>query len=271
MLILSLLAFGMDYAVMGFAPTLSWLFIGPRDRGRRGRGPHHGQCLRGRHQSAGKTGAELWPDWRGVWRGVYPRSGAGWAAWQLWPAAPFFAAAALAAINMVYGYFVLPETLPVEARRPFTWRRANTLGTVLQLRRYPAVMGHGRALFLWQLATRCCPTLGLLHQAKVRMVRGAIGMSLAFAGVTMAVVQGGLTRVLIPQDGRALGGTHRPDGRSDGVPGLRAVVRDWMIYVCIVFASLAGLAQPSMNGLMSRDLPPAPRGSCKEACPAFTG
>src|SRR4029079_8142271 len=59
----------------------------------------------------------------------------------LGPRAPFFAASALALVNLLYGFFVLPESLAAADRRPFSWRRANTIGTIIQMRRYPVVMG----------------------------------------------------------------------------------------------------------------------------------
>src|SRR5258705_44853 len=54
---------------------------------------------------------------------------------------PFFASAALALLNWLYGYFVLPESLPKEKRRKFEWKRANPLGSLKQLKKYPQVSG----------------------------------------------------------------------------------------------------------------------------------
>ena len=89
---------------------------------------------------------------------------------ELGPRAPFFAAAALGALNFVYGFFVLPESLPPEQRRKFEWKRANPLGTLMALSRYPAVIAIAGAVFLWQLAHQVYPSdLGVLRQAPVRL------------------------------------------------------------------------------------------------------
>ena len=61
--------------------------------------------------------------------------------------APFFAAAALALLNWLYGFFILPESLPPEKRRKFSLRNASPLGSVKMLRRYPLVAGLAIVLF----------------------------------------------------------------------------------------------------------------------------
>jgi DHA1 family tetracycline resistance protein-like MFS transporter len=72
--------------------------------------------------------------------------------------APFFAAAGLSLLNFAYGFFVLAESLPQERRRLFSWRRANPLGTLLQMRKQPVVLGVLGALFLWMVGHQVMPS-----------------------------------------------------------------------------------------------------------------
>lgn len=271
-LITSLVAFGLDYAVMGLAPSLGWLFLGRVIAGIAGAAyTTANACVADisppekRAQNFGLMGAAF-----GV--GFILGPALGGLLGSFGPRAPFFAAGILAALNALYGYFVFPETLPAEARRPFTWRRANTLGTVLQLRRYPAVWDMVGALFLWQLGHQVLPnTWAYYTKLKFEWSEEAIGMSLAFAGVTMAVVQGGLTRAIIPKMGERSAALIGLSVGALGYLGYALSSETWMIYACIVFGSLAGLAQPSINGLMSRHLPASAQGELQGGVSSLWG
>src|SRR5262249_17228604 len=158
-----------------------------------------------------------------------------------------FGAAVLALVNMAYGLFVLPESLAPEARRPFHWRRANTLGTIVQMRRYPVVWALAMALFLWTLAHQVLPsTWAFYTKAKFNWSTVEVGFSLAFAGVLMASVQAGLTRILVPRLGE-----HRAVlvGLTAGGLGYVAyalVSQGWMMYLAMLVGMLAGLTFPSL-------------------------
>ena len=65
---------------------------------------------------------------------------------------PFYAAAVLCFLNFLYGYFVLPESLPKEKRRPFEWKRANPVGSLHFLTKYPTLSRLVVALILIQIA-----------------------------------------------------------------------------------------------------------------------
>ena len=110
--------------------------------------------------------------------------------------APFFAAAALAGANLIFGFFVLPETLP--RPRPFEWRRANPLSA---FRHIGALEGLGQMLvliFLYEFAFIVYPAVWAYFGAeRFGWSPGMIGLSLAFFGISMAVVQGVLIKPLI--------------------------------------------------------------------------
>ncbi len=260
-LLFSLAAFGLDYAVMGFAPTLAWLFAGRVVAGIAGAAwTTANACIADisppekRAQNFGLVGAAF-----GI--GFILGPALGGMLGNLGPRAPFFAAGGLALANFVYGLTIFPETLPPESRRPFSWKRANMLGTLVQMRRYPVVLAIAGAMFLWQLAHQVLPNIWAYYtEYKFGWSSGQIGMSLAFAGVTMVLVQGGLTRVLIPRLGERRAALLGISVAVLGYLGYGFATTDWMMYVVITFASLMGLASPSMNAIMSRQIPAGSQG-----------
>lgn len=255
-LLASLAAFAFDYMLMGFAPTLAWLFLGRAIAGVAGAVYSPAMAYiadvsppEKRAQSFGVMGAAF-----GLGFIIGPVIG-GFLG-ELGPRAPFFAAAALGAMNLVYGFFALPESLPPERRRPFDWRRANPLGTLISLRRYPAVMAIAGAVFLWQLAHQVYPsTWAFFAKIRFEWSEAAIGASLAFVGVLMAFTQGYLTGKLVPRIGeyRAM-----LIGIGSGVSSmllLAFATQGWFAYVAMAAGAVQGLAYPSMNAVMSKQVP----------------
>jgi DHA1 family tetracycline resistance protein-like MFS transporter len=183
------------------------------------------------------------------------------------PRAPFFAAGALALSNFVFGYFALPESLPAEKRRLFEWARANPLGTLRQMRRYPVVLLMLAALLLWQLAHQVLPsTWNFYTIAKFHWTSAQVGASLAFVGLLMALAQGVLTRVLIPW----LGGERRAAlvGMAAALlayVGYAFATQGWMMYAVGLTTFFFALTYPSMNALASQQIPPNAQGELQGA------
>jgi len=104
--------------------------------------------------------------------------------------APFWAAAAMAAANLGFGYFVLPETVTDRIRRPFTWVRANPLSSFRAIGRLP---GLGRLLaihFTYTVAFYVYPSVWAYYgQARFGWDPFMIGVSLAVFGLCIALVQ----------------------------------------------------------------------------------
>lgn len=112
--------------------------------------------------------------------------------------APFLAAAGLAAANMVFGYFVMPETVTQENRRPLTWQRANPLGAFLNVGLNPHLRRLLILFFVYQVAFTVYPAIwAYFTEARFGWGPGMIGLSLGAFGVAMALVQGGLIRVIL--------------------------------------------------------------------------
>ncbi|HJU75890.1 MAG TPA: TCR/Tet family MFS transporter [Gemmatimonadaceae bacterium] len=252
-LLMSLAAFGVDYLLMGFSRSIIWLFIGRVIAGITGAANTTATAYiaditppEKRAQSFGLIGAAfgigfiLGPAIGGLLGGLSPR-------------APFFVAAGLALTNVLYGFFVVPESLPLERRRPFHWTRAHPLGTLRHLRQYPGVVPMISALFVWQLAHQALPSAWAFYTMfKFGWSEALVGASLAFAGVTIAIVQGGLTRVIIPKLGERRAARFGLIVGTLGFFGYAAATTGWMMYVVMAVFAFAGLVYPSINGLMSQ-------------------
>lgn len=261
-LLLSLLAFGVDYMVMGIAQWIGWLFLGRIVAGIAGGAytPAYAYIADisppdKRAQNFGLMGAAF-----GIGFIIGPAIGG--LLGGLGTRAPFFAAGAMALLNFAFGYFALPETLAPESRRPFVWSRANPAGTLLQMRNHPFVLRLLMVMFLWQLAMQVLPTTWAFYtMLRFGWSEAAIGYSLAFVGIIMAITQGGLTRVLVP-----LFGGERPAaflGLLFGAlcfTGFAFATSGWMMYAWMLGWFVVGLAYPSLNALMSRNIPGSAQG-----------
>ena len=255
-ILFSLLTFGNDYLIMGFAPTLFWLFVGRSIAGMAGASftpayayladvspPHRRAQNFGLIGAAFGAGFILGPAIGGLLGAMGTR-------------APFFAAAGLALINFLFGLFVLPESLPRDSRRSFDLRRANPLGTLLQIRKYPSVIGLLQVLFLWQLAHQVFPsTWAYYTMLKFNWSEQAVGISLAFVGTIMAFSTAGMTRLLVPRLGEQRAALSGLLSGSAAFFGYAFASRGWMMYAFLVAWLFAGLVQPSIQGLMSRQVP----------------
>ncbi|MBI3439518.1 MAG: TCR/Tet family MFS transporter [Proteobacteria bacterium] len=255
-LLISLAAFAFDYLLMGFAPNVTWLFLGRAVAGIAGAVYSPAMAYiadvsapEKRAQSFGMVGAAF-----GV--GFILGPAIGGLLGSLGPRAPFFAAAGLAAINFLYGCFVLPESLPVERRRKFEWSRANPLGMLVALKRYPAVIAIAGAVVLWQLGHQVYPsTWSFFAKIRFQWSEFEIGASLAFVGILMAFTQGYLTGKIVPRIGE-----HRAIvlGISSGVLSMLVLAfatQSWLAYAGMAAGLLQGLAYPSMNAIMSKQVP----------------
>ena len=266
-LLFALLALGCDYLIMGFAPVIAWLFVGRMIAGVAGASftPAYAYVAditepARRAQNFGLMGAAF-----GIGFIVGPAIGG--LLGGLGPRAPFFAAGAIALANTALGYFALPESLPQESRRPFHWSRANPLGTLVHMRRYPVVTWLLGALFLWQLGHQVLPSTWAFYTiSKFHWTSAEVGYSLAFVGLVMAVAQGLLTRVLIPW----IGGERRAAaaGMAAGMlayVGYAFVTQGWMMYLVALTTFLFALTYPSMNALASQQIPANGQGELQGA------
>ena len=251
-LLVTLLAMGADYLLMAWAPSLFWLFVGRAISG----------VMGATWAAANSTVADLFPpEERAAKFGLL--GGVGAAGFVLGPAIggvlgefglrlPFLAAAVFAFGGAFVGWFLLVEPMAKERRRVFDWRRANPLGTLLQMRQFPLVIGIIGTIFLYQLASQATMTVwafSLIERFGWSTL--AIGLSVGLYGLLLAVVQGGLTGPAIQRWGPV---------RTANAGAVAAVLaflilgfasNGAVLYTGIVVGAFGGLAFPAFQGMMS--------------------
>ncbi|MCX5689465.1 MAG: TCR/Tet family MFS transporter [Planctomycetota bacterium] len=179
---------------------------------------------------------------------------------------PFYAAAALTFLNWMYGFIVLPESLPVERRAPFKISRANPIGAFAGLGRYPLVAGIAIATFFANLAQFGLHATWVLYTGhRYGWTPKQVGLSLAVVGIGAAIVQGGLARKIIPWLGEKNSILLGLLIAIAAYIGYGAVTQGWMIYVVIAYATLGGIAMPAAQTLITRTVLPTEQGATQGA------
>lgn len=257
----SLLAFGLDYFVMGFAPTYALLFVSRAVAGIAGASFVPASAYMAditpperRAQNFGLIGAAF-----GMGFVIGPALGGFLGSFGV--RVPFFVAGALALINAVSGWFFLPESLPADRRRPFDIRRANPFGTFSALARHREALVLFVAWFLWIVAHQSYPsTWAFYTKIKFGWGESAVGASLSYAGLTLALAQAFVTRRLIPRIGERRSILLGLTAGFIGFVGVAVVPQAWMLYVVMTFSAFQGLVFPSMNSTLTRIVSPSEQG-----------
>ncbi|WP_051329746.1 TCR/Tet family MFS transporter [Niveispirillum irakense] len=179
---------------------------------------------------------------------------------------PFMVAAGLAGLNFLYGLFVLPESLAPANRRPFSWRRANPIGSLKALARHPAVLGLAASRTCAVLAMGILQTVWVLYTTK-RYGWGELdnGLSLAAVGLATAIVQG----VLISRIVRGLG---EPKTILLGLSleaiayiGYGSATGGLFFYSFILVHAMSGISSPAIQSVVSRTVGADEQGSVQGA------
>jgi DHA1 family tetracycline resistance protein-like MFS transporter len=203
----SLFGFAVDYLFLALAPSLWWLFVGRIIAGVMGAsfttaGAYIADIStpEKRAQNFGIIGAAF-----GLGFIIGPMMGGLLA--EYGARTPFFVCAGLTTLNWLFGFFILPESLKVENRRTFEWKRANPIGTLKSLVQYPVIAGLFFALaFIYVSAHAVQTNWSYYVIEKFKWTPADIGWSLAMVGVAFAVIQGGLIRFIIPKLGQERSG-----------------------------------------------------------------
>ena len=260
-LLISLLGFGIDYLFMGFAPTIWWFFIGRLIAGVTGASFTTATAYiadvsppEKRAQNFGLIGVAF-----GVGFIVGPVLGG--LLGQFGVRIPFYASAILALLNAIYGYFVLPESLPVENRRKFDWKRANPAGSLSRIAKYPVILSLTASLLCIYLAGQANQsTWTFITIAKFGWDEKMVGYSLGFIGLMIAIVQGGLIRVVIPAIGQKRSIYFGLALYTIGFLLFAFVTQTWMMFVAIIPFSLGGICGPALQGVISGQVAPNEQG-----------
>jgi MFS transporter, DHA1 family, tetracycline resistance protein len=251
-LLVTLAALGVDYAMMAWAPTLAWLFVGRMISG----------VMGATWAAANSCVADvIEPDKRG---GVYGLlGGAGAAGFVLGPAlggafgllgdrVPFIVAAVLCLIGAAYGAYALKETLPPEKRRAFSFARANPFGTMLQMAKTPLVLGCLVTIFFMQFAAQSNFAVWSYY-GTLQFDWGplTIGATVALFGMLLAVIQGLLVGKVIGRFGAVPTAVYSlcfaiPSYLIIGFAGSTEIA-----ILGLVVGSITGLTFPAMQSLMT--------------------
>ncbi len=255
-LLISLFAFGLNYLVAGLATSLWVLFIGRIFTGVAGATYSTANALvadvtspEERAQSFGLLGMAF-----GVGFIIGPTLGGFLGEWHV--RAPFFAAAALAFVNTAYGFIVLRETLGEEQRRPFDWRRANPVGALMQAKRYPLLLGLLAALFIYNTAHHVYPSnWNFYTMEKFDWDALDVGLSMGLVGLLMAIVQGGLIRLVIPRLGPARTAFLGFFSAAAAYIGIAFAPNGQIVYAWLVVSALAGFVMPAVQAILTNQVP----------------
>ena len=182
------------------------------------------------------------------------------------PRVPFYAAAALAFINLIYGYFVMGESLSEEHRRPFELKRANPVGAIKHLRKYPVVLGLAFAYFLFMVGRASLPSTFTYYTIeKFAWSESQIGLALGFAGVFMILVQAFLIRWAIPAMGAYNAGILGMVTIIVGFCGYAFSTAGWQLYPWMALAALSRFVTPAFQSIMTSQIPANAQGELQGA------
>ena len=189
--LLSNFGLALDYVLMALAPSLAWLFVGRVISGITSASistsfayiaditpPEKRAAVFGKVGAAFGAGFILGPAIGGLLGGMDPRL-------------PFWVAAGLSFANTLYGFLILPESLPSDRRSPFRWKSANPLGSLHLLRSDRVLAGLSLANFFGQVAHVVLPSTFVLYATyRYGWDAATVGLTLALVGVCAMVVQG---------------------------------------------------------------------------------
>lgn len=255
-LLFSLFGFGIDYLFLALAPTYGWLFIGRIIAGITGASFTTGAAYiadvstaENRAKNFGMIGAAF-----GLGFIIGPLIGG--LLGSLGPRVPFYAAATLALLNCTYGYFVLPESLSKENRRPFNWKRANPVGSLLHLKKYPAITGLALSILLIYIAAHAVmSTWSYYGIYRFNWNERMIGLSLGMVGLMVALVQGLLIRFINPKLGNERSIYFGVGLYTIGMLLFALANQGWMMFLFIVPYCLGGVTMPALQAIMAGHVP----------------
>ncbi|OYU55712.1 MAG: tetracycline resistance MFS efflux pump [Chitinophagaceae bacterium BSSC1] len=265
-LLFSLFGFGIDYIFLSFAPTIWWLFVGRLIAGITGASFTTASAYiadistpENRAQNFGMVGAAF-----GLGFILGPMIGG--LLGEFGARIPFFVAAGLALTNWLYGYFVLPESLSKENRRSFEWRRANPLGSLMQLKKYPAVGELVASLVLVYIAAHAVQSnWSFFNIEKFHWTPKMIGISLGLVGLLVGGVQGGLVRVINPKIGNEKSVYFGLALYALGLLLFAFASESWMMFVFLIPYCLGGICGPALQAIISGHVPANEQGELQGA------
>jgi DHA1 family tetracycline resistance protein-like MFS transporter len=265
-LLISLFGFGIDYLFLAWAPSIVWLFVARIFSGITGASITTASAYiadistpEKRAQNFGMIGAAF-----GMGFIIGPLIGG--VLGQFGERIPFLFAAGLTMVNWLYGFFILPESLSFDKRRKFEWKKANPLGSLLHLKKYPAVAGLVLSLTLIYIAIHAVQsTWSYYTMKKFDWNPAMIGYSLAFVGLMIAIVQGFLIRLTIPKLGQTRSLFIGLMLYTIGMFLFSLAASTWMMFAFSAIYCLGGISGPALQGIISNHVPANEQGQLQGA------
>ncbi|MCI3131379.1 TCR/Tet family MFS transporter [Phenylobacterium aquaticum] len=281
-LLISFFGLAVDFLFMTFAPTLAWLFIGRIINGMTAASFSTANAYvadvtppEARAKTFGMMGAAfsfgflIGPVMGGFLAGSAMQHLLGNFALRL----PFLVAGILTAINWLYGYFILPESLPIERRMTkFDWTRANPVGSLGFLKAHGALLGLATTGFLFQLSHTVLPSIFVLYAGyRYHWGPDIVGLTLLLTGLLGILVQTllvGPVVARIGERGALLLGTL---GGALGFALYGFAPNGWAYVASAPVFALINFTQPGLQGLMTRRVGPQEQGRLQGANQSLQG
>ncbi|MBT0551222.1 TCR/Tet family MFS transporter [Riemerella anatipestifer] len=265
-ILFSLLGFSANFFLQAWAPSILWLFIGRLLSGITGASITTASAYiadisteQDRSKNFGIIGATFGLGFiiGPVLGGVLGHYGA---------RIPFLAAGALCLINFLYGFFILPESLSKEHRRKFNWKRANPIGSLLQLRKYPELYKLILAWFLVYIASHAVQTnWAYFGIYRFGWSEKTVGISLGVMGGLTALVQGVILRKVNPKIGNERSIFYGIGMYSLGMLLFSFAGSSWMMFAILGIYCLGGIAGPSLQSVISTKVSASEQGDLQGA------
>jgi len=251
-LLISVLGMSLDYLVMYFAPDLWWLVIGRAVSGIFGASFTSASAYIAdisapdkRAQNFGMIGAAF-----GIGFVIGPAIGGLLS--DFGARTPFLVAAFFSMANFIYGFIVLKESLPVENRRAFEWKRSNPFGALQQMKRFKKLKYLFLVSFLTILTTMCVhSTWNFYSMEKFGWTTKEVGISLAVVGVCFGVVQGALTGKIVAKFGQKNAAKIGLFLSIFVLIGMGLIYQGWMMYAIILPYAFTGIVDPTIRSIIS--------------------
>jgi DHA1 family tetracycline resistance protein-like MFS transporter len=251
-LLISVLGMSLDYMVMYFAPDLWWLVIGRAVSGIFGASFTSASAYIAdistpdkRAQNFGMIGAAF-----GIGFVIGPAIGGLLS--DFGARTPFLVAAFFSMANFIYGFIVLKESLPVENRRTFEWKRSNPFGALQQMKRFKKLKYLFLVSFLTILTTMCVhSTWNFYSMEKFGWTTKEVGISLAVVGVCFGVVQGALTGKIVAKFGQKNAAKIGLFLSIFFLIGMGLIYQGWMMYAIILPYAFTGIVDPAIRSIIS--------------------
>lgn len=268
-ILFSLLGFAMNFFLQAWAPTIFWLFVGRIFSGITGASITTATAYiadisddTNRSKNFGMIGAAF-----GLGFIIGPVLGG--LLGQYGPRIPFIAAGILCLLNFLYGLFVLPESLTVKNRRKFDIRRANPVGSLMNVKKYPTVLYLMVAWFMVYLAGHAVQTnWPYFTMYKFNWDEKMVGISLGVTGIFTAIVQGYLIRKIHPKLGLERSILYGIVIYGVGMLLFSFAASEWFVFFILALYAFGGIAGPAIQSVTSSMVPANEQGDLQGAMTA---